>query len=70
MRRSLADWLSWQQTLHPREIELGLARVRAVLQRLDAPPPPGQVFSIAGTNGKGTTAHYLDAILRALQGQS
>lgn len=65
MRRSLADWLSWQQTLHPRAIELGLERVRAVLQRLDCPAPPGRVFTIAGTNGKGTTAHYLGAILNA-----
>lgn len=65
MRRSLADWLSWQQTLHPRDIDLGLPRVRAVLQRLDISPPPGRVFSIAGTNGKGTTAHYLAAMLSA-----
>lgn len=63
MRRSLEDWLTWQQSLHPRAIELGLDRVRAVSERLDLAPPPSRVFTIAGTNGKGTTAHYLAAIM-------
>lgn len=65
MRRSLAEWLTWQQSLHPRDIELGLSRVRTVFQRLELAPPSGRVFTIAGTNGKGTTAHYLGALLAA-----
>ena len=33
--RTLAEWLSYQQeTLHPRSIDLGLERVRAVADRL------------------------------------
>jgi dihydrofolate synthase/folylpolyglutamate synthase len=37
---TLDDWLNWQETLHPRTIELGLERVRAVLRRLRPEPPP------------------------------
>jgi dihydrofolate synthase/folylpolyglutamate synthase len=65
MSRSLADWLSWQQSLHPRQIDLGLDRVRRVLDRLHIATPAGRVFAIAGTNGKGTTAHYLAALMAA-----
>lgn len=65
MDRSLEDWLNWQQGLHPREIELGLSRVSSVLTRLELSPPPHRVFTIAGTNGKGTTAHYLAALMDA-----
>lgn len=63
--RSLADWLSWQETLNPAEIDLGLDRVDAVLQKLDLKPPAGGVFTVAGTNGKGSTVAALDRILRA-----
>jgi dihydrofolate synthase/folylpolyglutamate synthase len=36
-----------------------------VLNRLEITPPPGRVFTIAGTNGKGTAVHYLGALLTA-----
>lgn len=61
--RSLADWLAFQERQHPQEIELGLGRVRTVWDKLGAPPLP-PVVTIAGTNGKGTTAHALDALAR------
>ena len=34
MSKSLQDWLDWQETLHPSEIDLGLQRVAQVLHRL------------------------------------
>lgn len=52
---TLAEWLAWQQKLNPTEIELGLDRVREVLQALDLPQFPGRVITVAGTNGKGST---------------
>jgi dihydrofolate synthase/folylpolyglutamate synthase len=61
-QRSLAEWLRWQETLNPLEIDLGLDRVRAVAEQLNLMPPPGSVFLIAGTNGKGSvvnTLHHL-----------
>jgi len=62
--RSLTDWLAWQETLNPAEIELGLDRVSAVAEKLALSPPPGAVFVVAGTNGKGSCAAVLEAILR------
>lgn len=60
---SLDDWLPWLETLSPREIVLGLDRVRDVLDRLDL-PRPGLVITVAGTNGKGSSIAMLEAILQ------
>ena len=65
MSRTLAEWLDYQQRVHPRAIELGLERVRAVWQRLAAPPPAPVVISVGGTNGKGSTVAFLQAMLLA-----
>ncbi|MEO7773396.1 MAG: Mur ligase family protein, partial [Steroidobacteraceae bacterium] len=63
--RSLSQWLALQQSTHPRSIDLGLARVREVAQRLGLLPFPAQVITVAGTNGKGSTVAHLEAMLRA-----
>ncbi len=63
--RTLDDWLSWQLRLHPREVELGLERVREVWLRLGAPTPAKTVITVGGTNGKGSTVAFLEAILLA-----
>ncbi|HEX2796624.1 MAG TPA: Mur ligase family protein, partial [Immundisolibacter sp.] len=61
----LDDWLAWQETAHPKKIDLSLDRVREVLQRL-APPLAGvPVITVAGTNGKGSTVAFIEAIYRA-----
>ncbi len=64
-RATLADWLAWQETLHPSEIDLGLARVRQVARRLLKRTPGYPVITVAGTNGKGSVCAYLDAMLTA-----
>ena len=60
--KTLADWLAYCEQLHPQTIELGLTRIRAVAERMhlrfDCP-----VFTVAGTNGKGSTCAMLEAIL-------
>jgi dihydrofolate synthase/folylpolyglutamate synthase len=63
--RSLAEWLDYQQTVHPRGIELGLDRVREVWRRLGEPAPAPIVITVAGTNGKGSTVAFLEAMLAA-----
>ncbi len=60
---SLQAWLDWQETLHPETIELGLARVGVVADRLACRQPAPQVISVAGTNGKGSSVALLEAIL-------
>ena len=61
--KTLADWLAHCERLHPKTIELGLERVRAVAGRMGltlACP----VITVAGTNGKGSTCALLEAILQ------
>jgi dihydrofolate synthase / folylpolyglutamate synthase len=64
----LSDWLAWQEGLHVHEIELGLERCQIVAGRMGLTAPEYRVFTVGGTNGKGSTVAMLDAILRA-QGQ-
>lgn len=61
----LSDWLSWQESLHPRRIDLGLTRVAEVARRLDLPATLPPLVTVAGTNGKGTTVAALAALFRA-----
>jgi dihydrofolate synthase/folylpolyglutamate synthase len=62
---TLQDWLDWQETLHPSEIELGLERVAQVWNRLNPERLSSIVITIAGTNGKGSSAAILESILLA-----
>jgi len=59
---TLDDWLAHCERLHPKSIDMGLERVRAVAQRMglkfDCP-----IITVAGTNGKGSTCAMLEAIL-------
>jgi dihydrofolate synthase/folylpolyglutamate synthase len=54
------------QGLHPKEIDLSLGRIERLLAALGHPErrlPP--VIHVAGTNGKGSTAAFLRAMLEA-----
>lgn len=62
---TLDDWLAYQLAGSRTEIVLGLDRVRAVAVSLSLPPPAPLVVSVAGTNGKGSTVAFLEAIARA-----
>jgi len=62
---SLAEWLEWQQRLHPQAIEPGLARIARVAGRTGWSPPRCPVLTVGGTNGKGSCVALLDAMLRA-----
>lgn len=65
MTRTLSQWLDYQQTVHPRDIELGLDRVAEVSRRLGLGRPGRRVITVAGTNGKGSTVAFIEAIARA-----
>jgi len=62
---SLQQWLDWQQQLHPDEIDLGLERINKVWQALAAPSLAETVITVAGTNGKGSSIAYLEAMYTA-----
>jgi len=59
---TLQQWLSWQESLHHKEIDLGLDRVRQVYQQLHSKPFNIPVISVAGTNGKGSSVAILASI--------
>lgn len=63
--KTLAEWLDYQQTIHARGIDMGLDRVREVWQRMGAARPAPVVITVGGTNGKGSTIAFLEAMLRA-----
>ena len=56
--KTLTDWLDHCERLHPKNIDMGLERVRTVADRLrlrfQCP-----VITVAGTNGKGSTCAML-----------
>ena len=60
--KTLSDWLAHCEQLHPKNIDMGLARVKIVAERMglrfDCP-----VITVAGTNGKGSTCAMLESIL-------
>lgn len=60
----LGDWLARLERLHPSAIELGLDRVRRVRNALGL-APAFPLIIVGGTNGKGSTCAYLEAILTA-----
>ena len=61
----LATWLSYLEHLHSKTIDLGLARVSEVAKRMAVLKPAPFVFTVAGTNGKGTTCRTLESALMA-----
>ncbi|MCB1802687.1 MAG: bifunctional tetrahydrofolate synthase/dihydrofolate synthase [Gammaproteobacteria bacterium] len=62
---TLAAWLDWQVGLSPKSIDLGLERVSEVWNRLGPPQLDAAVITVAGTNGKGSSVAFIEAILNA-----
>jgi len=63
-KKTLDEWLSWQEQLMEETIVLGLDRVQRVYQRLFPDGVPFFVITVAGTNGKGSTITFIDSIYR------
>lgn len=58
----LIEWLDYLENRHQQEIQLGLTRIHQVAERLDLLRPTTKVITVAGTNGKGSTVAFLEAI--------
>ncbi len=63
---NLEAWLGLLEQRHPKAIELGLERCGAVYIQLGSPRPAKRVYTVAGTNGKGSTVAYIAAISAGL----
>ena len=61
----LAEWLTLQESVHPKTIDMGLARVGSVAHALGIDKPRCPVITVGGTNGKGSTVAHIEALLRA-----
>ncbi|MBC3879836.1 bifunctional tetrahydrofolate synthase/dihydrofolate synthase [Undibacterium sp. LX40W] len=59
---SLSDWLAVLEKRHNKEIDMGLARVASVKERLGV-SFRCPVIMVAGTNGKGSTCAMLESVL-------
>jgi dihydrofolate synthase/folylpolyglutamate synthase len=64
MFNTLADWLTYLESLHPKTIALGLERVAQVKQRLNL-QADFPIIIVGGTNGKGSVCAMLESILHA-----
>ncbi|MDO9141198.1 MAG: bifunctional tetrahydrofolate synthase/dihydrofolate synthase [Methylobacter sp.] len=62
---SLQGWLAWQESLHPLVIDLGLERAAQVFQALNPDYAKPPTLTVGGTNGKGSSVAYLEAIYTA-----
>ena len=60
LKRTLDQWLNYQETLHGQSIDLTLTRLRQVYLRLFKEKPPFLIITVAGTNGKGSTLAFLE----------
>ena len=59
----LNDWLAYIDTINSKSILLGLDRVRQVKELCNL-NPTFNIILVAGTNGKGSTAHMLSSIFQ------
>ncbi len=63
---NLDAWLGLLEKRHPQAIELGLGRCGSVYERMGSPRPADKVYTVAGTNGKGSTVAYLASMCGSL----
>ena len=60
----LDGWLYWLENTRPEhEMDLGLDRISKAAEKLDLTRPAPFVFTVGGTNGKGSTVALLEAML-------
>ena len=64
MPDTLAGWLAYLETLHPKTIALGLERVAHIKQRLNI-QNDFPIITVGGTNGKGSVCAMLESMLHA-----
>lgn len=65
---SLTEWLDYMQQIHVSAIDMGLSRVLPVAELLgvvQSAKDDAYVFTVAGTNGKGSTTAVIAQVCQA-----
>ncbi|MGM8885195.1 bifunctional tetrahydrofolate synthase/dihydrofolate synthase [Psychrobacter sp. 1U2] len=65
---SLTEWLDYMQQIHVSAIDMGLSRVLPVAERLGVVQSAKEdtyIFTVAGTNGKGSTTAMISELCQA-----
>ena len=62
-QNSLDSWLRYIQTTGPKEIKLGLERIKPVYEKIIKSNLTSKIIVVGGTNGKGTTVEFLSQLL-------
>ncbi|WP_077340676.1 bifunctional tetrahydrofolate synthase/dihydrofolate synthase [Pseudocolwellia agarivorans] len=62
-RSTLDEWLSYIESIHFTEIDMGLTRIKQVAESLPIDLSGTKVITVAGTNGKGTTCAFIENYL-------
>ena len=60
---TLNEWIDWQCKLHSTNMDFNLSRIKEVARRLNVHKTVAKVFTVAGTNGKGSTVAILESVL-------
>lgn len=60
MPATLPAWLTYLESIHPKNIDMGLERLQQVMCRLPIDLSASTVITVAGTNGKGTTCAMIE----------
>ncbi|HHW4680283.1 MAG TPA: bifunctional tetrahydrofolate synthase/dihydrofolate synthase [Xylella taiwanensis] len=63
--KTLSEWLTYIEQQHPQSISMGLERVSTVTESMRLGRPAQHCIVVAGTNGKGSTVAFIEAIARA-----
>jgi dihydrofolate synthase / folylpolyglutamate synthase len=67
--KTLADWLAYIESQHPKAMDMSLERSREVARRMGLgtgmAKPARRVVTVGGTNGKGSTVAFIESIARA-----
>ena len=61
--KTVDEWLDWQQTIHPLNIDFKLERILSVYKKLNISSVANKIITVAGTNGKGSTVSFLESVL-------
>ena len=63
--KTLDAWLTHIEVLHSKPIDLGLDRMKTMVERMGLDFSSRTVITVGGTNGKGSTACMIASALQA-----